>query len=635
MRHPNGFEHSPVIAERSRNEEFLLEEKRILEQIASDRPFGQCLEAITELISRLASGIRACILIANHERTAIADCFSLHLSPSFASSIVGAPINGVRIGTCGTAMYTGLPISCSDIANSDDWSAEWKNLCLVHAIRACHSRPILSSEGKAIGSLFLCLSEPSELSHSEQRIAEFGARVAGIVIERVRVHSELLRSKAQLEEELADARLLQKLSMALVHEDGTASLYQKIVDAAVIIMRSQYASMQVLYPETGSIGKLQLVASSGFSPEAQKFWEWVYPATGSSCGATLRAGKRIIISDFANCDFMQGTDTLPLFLAGGIYAAQSTPLYSRGGKLLGMISTHWTYVHTPSERDLSLLDILARQAADLIERNQTSEALKQSEERLRALMTQLEKRVEERTKELQRSNEDLQQFAHVASHDLKEPVRKIKTFGYRLQEEMAKTASEKSKLYVEKMMSSAERMALMIEGVLSYSTFNAVERKIEELDLNKIISDIHNDLEVLIHQKEATVRHDTLPRIEGVQVLIYQLFYNLLNNSLKFSKPDRKLLITISTRTVDREGTSYAEIEIADNGIGFEPSYDGKIFDAFTRLNARDKYDGTGLGLSLCRKIVERHRGTIKASGQKNVGAVFTIILPFKQTAFL
>ena len=545
----------------------------------------------------------------------------------------------------------------------------------------------------------------------------------------------------QLEAELEDARLLHRLSIELIQEDGITGLYKKIVEAAVAIMRSQYASMQMLYPTAGSVGKLRLLASSGFSAEAEKFWEWVTRDTGSSCGAALRAQGRVVIPNFATCEFMQDMPTLPLFLDSGIYAAQSTPLYSRSGKLLGMISTHWSQPHDPPDRHLYLLDVLARQAADLIERTQTAEALRQSEERLRALtsatndviyrmspdwtemykldgrnfmndtgkpianwleryifpgdhelvknavaealekkhvfqlehrvvksdgtsgwvlsravpiidqegdvvewfgaasditekkmlLSELEQRVEARTRELHRSNEDLQQFAHVASHDLKEPVRKIRTFGLRLQQELSANASENSKSYTDKILESARRMSIMIEGVLAYSSAGAVEQRIENLNLNSIIRDIENDLEVLIHQKGAVIKYQDLPVIEGIHVLIYQLFYNLINNSLKFSAEERTPEISISASRVNIEGHERIKIAIADNGIGFDAEHSKLIFSAFTRLNAKHRYDGTGLGLSLAKKIVERHHGTIEAAGVKDAGAVFEIVLPVKQ----
>ena len=219
----------------------------------------------------------------------------------------------------------------------------------------------------------------------------------------------------------------------------------------------------------------------------------------------------------------------------------------------------------------------------------------------------------------------------MASHDLKEPVRKIKTFGLRLKNELGSASNENSQLYTEKILESANRMSTMIEGVLAYSSLNAIEQKNEVLDLNNILSDIRNDLEVVIQQKGAVLQYDQLPKIEGAKVLLYQLFYNIINNSLKFAKESEPPLINIDASPVSIEGTAYSKIVIPDNGIGFDPEYNATIFNTFTRLHSKSRYDGTGLGLSLSKKIVERHNGTIQADGSKNAGATFTITLPVKQ----
>ncbi|MFN8284095.1 MAG: PAS domain-containing protein [Chitinophagales bacterium] len=239
--------------------------------------------------------------------------------------------------------------------------------------------------------------------------------------------------------------------------------------------------------------------------------------------------------------------------------------------------------------------------------------------------------VQERTLELSRSNEDLLRFVHVASHDLKEPARKVKTFATRLVDEYVDDLPEKATLYINKIINAADRMYAMIDGVLSYSTLNSIHQKIEELDLNEIIANIETDLEVLIQAKNCTIEKDELPNIEGASVLIYQLFYNLLNNSLKFSKADADTHISIKSSVVTENGKAYANIIITDNGIGIAPQYAEKIFFAFERLNSKDRYEGTGLGLSLCKKIVERHHGTISATGVEGEYAAFTIMLPVKQ----
>jgi len=237
----------------------------------------------------------------------------------------------------------------------------------------------------------------------------------------------------------------------------------------------------------------------------------------------------------------------------------------------------------------------------------------------------------ERTIELQRSNEDLQQFAHVASHDLKEPVRKIKTFSGRLQDEYGDCLPDQGKVFLEKVQHSADRMFAMIDGVLNYSKINSTDEVIETIDLNLIFTQIETDLEIFIQQKKAVISvQAALPLIQGASVLIYQLFYNLVNNSLKFSKAGEQPRITIMSSVTSESGVEFAKVLVEDNGIGFSQEHAEKIFQTFTRLNSKDKFEGTGLGLALCKKIVERHHGRITAKGEKDKGAAFTVLLPLK-----
>jgi len=249
----------------------------------------------------------------------------------------------------------------------------------------------------------------------------------------------------------------------------------------------------------------------------------------------------------------------------------------------------------------------------------------------KTLSERLEALVQERTMELQRSNDDLQQFAHVASHDLKEPVRKIKTFTSRLHDFSEAALTDVDKFYIQKVQGAADRMSSMIEGVLAYSTINGSGHYTESISLNDIIKNIEADLEIVIQEKNAVIRYKNLPIIEGASVLIYQLFYNLINNSLKFTKPNETSVVFIESKVILYSGEEAAKIVVKDNGIGFEPQYNERIFNTFTRLHSKDQYEGTGLGLALCKKIVQRHGGTIHASGELNKGATFTIILPFKQ----
>lgn len=191
------------------------------------------------------------------------------------------------------------------------------------------------------------------------------------IVQRSAAFEQALRAQ------LADTTLLQQISGQLLQEENVEVLYEKLLDAAVAIMRSDFASMQMLYPERGRVGELRLLAFRGFNPQAAKFWEWVSVDSQCSCGAALRCGKRVMVPDVEKCDFMAGTGQVEAYLQAGIHAVQSTPLISRSGNVVGMISTHWRHAHQPAEQRLHLLDIVARQAADLLERGRTELELRE------------------------------------------------------------------------------------------------------------------------------------------------------------------------------------------------------------------------------------------------------------------
>jgi len=258
----------------------------------------------------------------------------------------------------------------------------------------------------------------------------------------------------------------------------------------------------------------------------------------------------------------------------------------------------------------------------------------------------LEQRVDERTRELQKindalekSNTDLQQFASVASHDLQEPLRKIQVFSSIVSERYNGRLEPGITEYLDKISASSRRMTKMINDLLNFSRLS-VSNLFENADLNVIIQDILQDLELVIQEKKAVVNVEKIPRLDVVPGQIRQVFQNIIINALKFTVKDQAPVINIraeimgeksATGAIDPAG-DYCRITISDNGIGFNEIYLEKIFTIFQRLNRKEEFEGTGIGLAIAKKIVDKHNGIITAQSLEQQGATFIIVLPIHQT---
>jgi signal transduction histidine kinase len=409
------------------------------------------------------------------------------------------------------------------------------------------------------------------------------------------------QTEQQLEAELRDSRLLQEISAQLIHEQNVSALYEKIIDAAVAIMRSQFASMQMLYPERGKGGELLLLAFRGFNPQAAKFWEWVRADSESTCGVALRTGQRVIAADVGSCGFMAGTEDLATYLQTGIRAVQTTPLFSRDGKLVGMISTHWREPHQPSERDLRLLDILARQAADLIERRRAEEALREADRRK-------------------------DEFIAMLSHELRNPLAPIRNV-VALLKEGAPEVREQACGILERQVGHLVRLVddLLDVSRVTRGTLGLRPSSVELADvIGSAVETSRPLIDAAAHELELDLPREPV-RIVGDPMRLAQIVTNLLNNAARYTPRGGRIRVALRNRGAQ------ATISVRDTGVGIEPAALPRIFEMFSQAElTRGRFPGgLGIGLALARRLAEMHGGSVDAASEgAGRGSEFVVRLP-------
>jgi signal transduction histidine kinase len=469
------------------------------------------------------------------------------------------------------------------------------------------------------------------------------------------------------ESDLNDIDLLHSISVALIGEQDREALYGKIVDAAVSITGSQFGTMQLLCPEghdSGHGGELQLLCSRGLPPEAVGFWQWVSPAAYSSCTLALKIGERAIIPDFEQWSDIAGTEDLLAFRRTGIRSAQTTPLMSRGGHLLGMISTHWAEPHQPSRRDLRLLDILARQAADLLERTAAEEALRAREReldrtcsilreteeqqrrtaaKLRRVNETLEQRVAERTAKLMQAEEKLRQSQKMEAvgqltgglaHDFNNLVAGISGSLELMERRIGQGRFGDVDKYMLAAQGAARRAAALTHRLLAFSRRQTLEPR--PTNVNALM---YGMAELIQRTAGPAIVVETIGAAElwPAFVDVSQLENALLNLCInaRDAMPDGgRITLETSNQWLDAEAASTNELPegqylclcVRDTGIGMSPEVMAHVFEPF--FTTKPIGQGTGLGLSMIYGFAQQSGGQVRIESQPGAGTRVLLYLP-------
>ncbi|MPS98072.1 MAG: response regulator [Pseudomonas sp.] len=559
--------------------------------IASGVAMPLCLDALTEAVGRLAPSTRACVLLANEDASEMVQGYSSHFPPSFSDAIRGLPIGEALVGTCGTAIYEGRPVVCADVENSSEWAPGWRALCLSNGIRACYSHPALGPGGKAVASFFLCLGTARHPDVWEKRVAEFGALATGIVVERD-------RAAAHLRSEVTSLARLQELSAELVGPGEFEQLLKKILSAAADISGTDKGNIQIYDPAKRS---LRIVVHQGLG--ARLVEHFLEDGWDASCGEAARNVQRLVVRDVRKLEHLRGTPGLEIVLEDQIRSIQCTPLLSRDGRLLGMLNNHYRHPGGPNPDALRYIDLLARQAAELIERHQ---------------------RESELALERQRKDEFLAMLAHELRNPLA-PMRNMLELQKRAQGDQDVLMNARN--VIERQLLQLVRL---VDDLLDVNRINQgrLELRLETLPLRDVVEQALEVSRLILEQRRQTIHMANFwpdMRVRGDMARLTQVFGNLLTNAAKYTPPGGEIQLRY------RLEVESVEIVVQDNGSGIPKDQLDVIFEMFTQVDhtLERSQGGLGIGLMLVKRLVEMHGGTVRAeSDGLNKGSAFFIRLP-------
>jgi len=416
-----------------------------------------------------------------------------------------------------------------------------------------------------------------------------------------RLNTELMDANKALAEDLEAMKALQKIGMLFLHKESLEQILSQVLEAAIAISGADFGNIQIMNPKTFC---LQIAVHHGFPQWWLDFWNRVVEGKGV-CGTALGRGERVIVEDIEHSPIFVGTEALEIQLKAGVRAVQSTPLVSRSGSLLGMFSTHYKAPHRPTDRELRLLDLLSRHAADFIEQAHLREML------------------QTRAAELEEANQELDAFNYTVAHDLRKPLTAINGYCQIVQEVCGNNLDDQCKKYLQEAYDGTWRMNQLIDTLLNFSRATCKEPMRETVDLSGIAREVANGLKQAEPERRGTFRIAEGISVTGDPNLLRVVLENLLGNAWKYVGIREEALIEFGTAEIDGRPACF----VRDNGPGFAPEDADKLFIPFQRLPGAEEHKGFGIGLATVDRIIRRHDGRVWAEGEPGKGATFYFML--------
>ena len=558
-------------------------------------------------------------------------------------------------------LKAGKPYISPDLAMVADPSPT-DALLYEEGIRSYISMPLIVND-QLIGSVNIGMSEAGQLQPEQHDTIEQVSAILSVMLQQAQLREQLQHYTEHLEElvkrrtgelvgtnealrhEIEERQLLQQqiqtsLDRRVLEVQASTEVAQQIAAATqlddlfqriVYLVKAGfgYYHAQVYTLENQKLWLKEGTGDAGYQMKLAKHM-LLLSTTKSLVAHSARQGKPILCSNVAEEKYWLPNPLLP-----ETKSELAVPI-KLGNEVLGVLDVQSKEVDGLTREDEALLLGLCGQIAVAI-----------NNKRLEAKRDAAEQSLKAYTIELERSNRELQDFAYVASHDLQEPLRKIRAFGDRLTVKYSDALDDRGLDYLARMQNASARMQTLINDLLTFSRVTTKAQPFAPVDLNRVVEGVVSDLEIRLEQVNGRLHIDHLPTIDADHLQMRQLFQNLIGNSLKFHRPDVPPVVTITSviinpttptdteDDVDNENSHQppqCQITFSDNGIGFDEKYIDRIFGLFQRLHGRGVYEGTGMGLAICRKIAERHNGTIEARSKEGEGTTFIITLPITQT---